>query len=228
MWSRNPVGRIGNPVSGMPRHRLPIVGISWSCETPMKELIDRQDPAIGAGFSGSALRCRKAEVTGVPLLGWSRAACAAPGSSYPTIMPACAPRGVSCSARPRPSPGRALAALPVPPRCQRRSPRRMPASKNASAPKARNVWTAATLAEAEAALDERVAACRDPASAPATWLENVVPDGFHLPEHRRRHPHTSNPSSAPSSRDPSVGPPRSASCQLSAAPAARLRRSRRD
>ena len=73
----------------------------------------------------------------------------------------------------------------------------------------RIVWTVTALAKVKAALDERVAACRDPASAPATWLETVVPDGLNLPERRRRHPHTSStPSSAPSSRDPSLEPQR--------------------
>ena len=60
----------------------------------------------------------------------------------------------------------------------------------------RTVWNASTLAKAQSALDELVAAYRDTAPALATWLENAVPEGlavFTLPEHHRRRLRTSNP-----------------------------------
>lgn len=60
----------------------------------------------------------------------------------------------------------------------------------------RTVWNASTLAKAQSALDELVAAYRGTAPALATWLENAVPEGlavFTLPEHHRRRLRTSNP-----------------------------------
>ena len=59
----------------------------------------------------------------------------------------------------------------------------------------RSVWNAATLARAQAALDELVAGYRDTAPSLATWLENAVPEGlavFTLPEYHRRRLRTSN------------------------------------
>ena len=62
----------------------------------------------------------------------------------------------------------------------------------------RGVWSAGSLAEAEAeaASAELVATCRDTAANLAAWLEESVPEGlaaFALPEHHRRRMRTSNP-----------------------------------
>jgi putative transposase len=60
----------------------------------------------------------------------------------------------------------------------------------------RAVWNAASLAKAETALAELVAAYRDTAPKLAGWLEENVPEGlavFLLPEHHRRRMRTSNP-----------------------------------
>ena len=194
----------------------------------MEKRVDRHDLAIGTGCSGAASRYRKAEVHWRLLAGL-----VARGMRGSGFVVSDAHAGVRAARRIVLGAAPAFARAGLGSAASSTSPPTPFTTPDAGIEKRigaepRNVWTAATLAEAEAALDERVAACRDPASAPATWLENVVPDGFHLPEHRRRHPHTSNPSSAPSSTDPSAGPPRSASCQQPAAPAARIRRSRRD
>ena len=60
----------------------------------------------------------------------------------------------------------------------------------------RAVWNAGSLAKAETALAELVAACRDSAPKLAAWLEENAPEGlavFSLPEHHRRRLRTSNP-----------------------------------
>ena len=60
----------------------------------------------------------------------------------------------------------------------------------------RAVWNAASLAKAETALAELIAAYRDTASKLAAWLEQSVPEGlavFALPEHHRRRMRISNP-----------------------------------
>jgi len=63
-------------------------------------------------------------------------------------------------------------------------------------PELREVWNAASLAKAEAALAELVTSYRDSAPKLAAWLEENVPEGltvFALPEHHRRRMRTSNP-----------------------------------
>lgn len=60
----------------------------------------------------------------------------------------------------------------------------------------RAVWSASTLAKAEAALDELVAGYRGTAPKLADWLEQNAPEGlavFSLPEHHRKRMRTSNP-----------------------------------
>ena len=60
----------------------------------------------------------------------------------------------------------------------------------------REVWNAGSLAKAQTALAELVAAYGDTAPKLAAWLETNVPEGlavFSLPEHHRRRLRTSNP-----------------------------------
>jgi transposase-like protein len=60
----------------------------------------------------------------------------------------------------------------------------------------REVWNAGSLAKAQTALAELVAAYSDTAPKLAAWLETNVPEGlavFSLPEHHRRRLRTSNP-----------------------------------
>ena len=60
----------------------------------------------------------------------------------------------------------------------------------------RTVWNAGSLAKAEIALADLVAAYTDSAPKLAEWLEANVPEGlsvFSLPEHHRRRMRTSNP-----------------------------------
>ena len=175
-------------MSGMPRHRLSIIGIPWSCETPMEKRIDRHDAAIGAGCSGSASRYRKAEVHWRLLAGLVarsiRGAAFVFSDDHAGLR---AERRIVLGATP------AFAATDPGSAAGSTSPPTPFTTSDAGIKKRigaepRNIWTAVTLAKAEAALDERVAACRYPASAPATWLENIVPDGLQQPRavrHRR-------------------------------------------
>jgi transposase-like protein len=60
----------------------------------------------------------------------------------------------------------------------------------------KSIWTADDLAEAETALADLVASCRDTAPRLAAWLEETVPEGlavFTLPERHQKRLRTSNP-----------------------------------